>query len=72
MLNNVQTTAQLHSSHMPAKLCSKFSKPAFLMMYCAYKLNKQGENIQLPGSSPSGSREFEGWTALAWKDLFVY
>ena len=26
----------------------------------------------LPGSSPGGSREFEGWTALAWKDLFVY
>ena len=26
----------------------------------------------LPGSSPGGSRELEGWTALAWKDLFVY
>ena len=26
----------------------------------------------LPGSSPGGSREFEGWTALAWKDLFIY
>ena len=25
-----------------------------------------------PGSSPGGSREFEGWTALAWKDLFIY
>ena len=24
------------------------------------------------GSSPGGSREFEGWTALAWKDLFIY
>ena len=23
------------------------------------------------GSSPGGSREFEGWTALAWKDLFI-
>ena len=22
------------------------SSPAFLMMYCAYKLNKQGDNIQ--------------------------
>ena len=27
---------------------------------------------QVPGSSPGGSREFEGWTALAWKDLFIY
>ena len=25
----VQTTVQLHSSHMPAKQCSKFSKPGF-------------------------------------------
>ena len=23
-----------------------FSSSAFLMMYCAYKLNKQGDNIQ--------------------------
>ena len=27
--NNVQTTAQLHSSHMLVKRCSKFSKPGF-------------------------------------------
>ena len=26
---NVQTTTQLHSSHMLAKQCSKFSKPGF-------------------------------------------
>ena len=26
----------------------------------------------VPGSSPGGSREFEGWMALAWKDLFIY
>ena len=26
----------------------------------------------MPGSSPGGSREFEGWTALAWNDLFIY
>ena len=26
----------------------------------------------MPGSSLGGSREFEGWTALAWKDLFIY
>ena len=29
MLKNAQTTAQLHSSHMLAKWCSKFSKPGF-------------------------------------------
>ena len=32
MPNNVQTTAQLHSSHTPAKSCSKFSKPGFNSM----------------------------------------
>ena len=26
----------------------------------------------LLGSSPGGSREYEGWTALAWKDLLIY
>ena len=29
MPKNVQTTAQLHSFHTLAKLCSKFSKPGF-------------------------------------------
>ena len=29
---NAQTTAQLHSSHMLVKECSKFSKPAFNSM----------------------------------------
>ena len=29
MPNNVQTTAQLHSSHTLANKCSKFSKPGF-------------------------------------------
>ena len=29
MPQNVQTTTQLHSSHMLAKQCSKFSKPGF-------------------------------------------
>ena len=29
MPENVHTTAQLHSSHMLAKQCSKFSKPDF-------------------------------------------
>ena len=38
-----------------------------------FSLSCIGEgNDTLPGSSPSGSREFEGWTALAWKDLFIY
>ena len=32
MPKNVQTTVQLHSSHMLAKECSKFSKPGFSNM----------------------------------------
>ena len=27
--------------------------------------------IDVPGSSPGGSRDFEGWMALARKDLFI-
>ena len=26
----------------------------------------------MPGSSPGGSRDFEGWMALSWKVLFIY
>ena len=33
MPKNAQTTAQLHSSHMLAKQCSKFSKPGFNSMW---------------------------------------
>ena len=32
MPKNVETTLQLHSSHMLAKKCSKFSKPGFNSM----------------------------------------
>ena len=32
MSKNVQTTAQLHSSHMLARQCAKFSKPGFNSM----------------------------------------
>ena len=39
MTQNAQTTAQLHSSHMLAKKCSKFSKLGF----------KQYMNLELPG-----------------------
>ena len=35
-------------------------------------LEKTQVQATVPGSSPGGSRELEGWTALAWKDLFVY
>ena len=27
---------------------------------------------RMPGPSTGGSRELEAWTALAWKDLFIY
>ena len=37
MPKNLQTTTQLHSSHMPAKKCSKFSKPA-LQQHVNHKL----------------------------------
>ena len=37
------------------------SSPAFLMMYSAYKLNKQGDNIQaLPGANYGGGKEDNG------------
>ena len=50
MSKNVQTTAQLHSSHMLVKKCSKFSKPGFNSMWAInfqmFKLNLERQKNQ--------------------------
>ena len=58
MPKNVQTTAQLYSSHMLAKECSKFSKPGFNSTWtvnfqmCRLDLEKAEEpEIKLPTST---------------------
>ena len=55
MPKNVQTTAQLHSSHMLANLCWKFSKPGFsntwIMKFQMFKLvleKAEEPEIKLP------------------------
>ena len=60
MQKNAQTTAQLHSSHMLVKECSKFSKPAFsntwTVNFQIFKLdleNTEEPEIQLPTSTRS-------------------
>ena len=60
MPENVQTTAQLHSSHMLAKYCSKFSKLGFnstwTMNFQMFKLDlekAEEPEIKLPTSSGS-------------------
>ena len=60
MPKNAQTTAQLHSSHMLVKLCSKFSKPGFsntgTMNFQMFKLvleKSEEPEIKLPTSAGS-------------------
>ena len=60
MPENVQTTAQLHSSHMLAKYCSKFSKLGFnstwTVNFQMFKLDlekAEEPEIKLPTSSGS-------------------
>ena len=60
MPNNTQTTAQLHSSHMLAKGCSKFSEPGFNNMWTGnfqmFKLvleKAEEPEIKLPTSARS-------------------
>ena len=64
MPKNVQTTAQLHSSHMLAKLCSKFSKPDFNSTWTVnfqmlkLDLEKAEEpEIKLPTSTGSSKKQ---------------
>ena len=58
MPNNAQTTAQLYSSHMLAKECSKFSKPGFsntwTMNFQMFKLVlEKAEEPEIPTSAGS-------------------
>ena len=64
MPKKVQTTAQLHSSHMLAKWCSKFSKPGFNSMWTMnfqiFKLDlekAEEPEIKLPTSVGSSKKQ---------------
>ena len=64
MPNNVQTIAQLHSSHTLVKYCSKFSKPGFnsiwTMNYQMFKLDlekTEEPEIKLPTSTGSSKKQ---------------
>ena len=61
---NAQTTAQLHSSHMLVKKCSKFSRPGFSNMWTVnflmFKLvleKAEEPEIKLPTSTGSGKKQ---------------
>ena len=64
MPKNAQTTAQLYSSHMLAKQCSKFSKPGFSSMWTLtfqmFKLDlemAEEPEIKLPTSVGSSKKQ---------------
>ena len=64
MPKNVQTTTQLHSSHMLAKECSKFSKPGFSSTWTVnfqmFKLDlgkAEEPEIKLPTSLGSSEKQ---------------
>ena len=64
MPKNIQTTAQLHSSHTLAKQCSKFSKPRFnstwTMNFQMFKLDlekAEEPEIKLPKSTRSSKKQ---------------
>ena len=64
MPKNAQTTAQLHSSHMLVKWCSKFSKPGFsntcTVNFQMFKLGlekAEETEIKLPTSTGSSKKQ---------------
>ena len=64
MPKNAQTTAQLYSSHMLGKQCSKFSKPGFSNMstvnFQMFKLDlekAEEPEIKLPASTGSSKKQ---------------
>ena len=73
MPKNVQTTVQLHSFHMLAKYCSKFSKPGFNSTWtvnfhrCKLDLEKEEEpEIKLPLDHRKSKRIPEKHLLLYW------
>ena len=67
MPKNVQTTAQLHTFHMPARLCSKFFKLSFSSMWTKnfqmFKLDlekAEEPEIKLPAYGNHGSWRKQG------------
>ena len=73
MPKNAQTTAQLHSSHMLVKECSKFSKPGFsstwTMNFQMFKLvleKAEEPEIKLPTSLDHGKSK-----SVPEKQLFL-
>ena len=56
MPKNAQTTAQLHSSHMLAKLCLKFSKPGFNSTWTVL-LNGEFPDVQAGFGKARGARD---------------
>ena len=70
MPKNAQTTAQLHSYSHASKVMLKILQ-ARLQQYVNHELPdvqpgfRKGRGTRLPGTSPGGSREFEGETASA-------
>ena len=65
MPKNVQTIAQLHSSHTLAKQCSKFSKPGFNSMWTVnfqiFKLDlEKAEEIEIKLPISIGSSKKQG------------
>ena len=64
MPKNAQTTAQLHSSHMLVKSCSKFSKPGFssrgtvnFQMFKLFLEKAEEPEIKLPTSAGSSKKQ---------------
>ena len=64
MPKNAQTAAQLHSSHMLAKYCSKFSKPGFsgtwnenFQMFKLHLEKAEEQEIRLPTSARSSNKQ---------------
>ena len=77
MPRNAQTTAQLHSSHMLAKSCSKFSDPGFNSMWTVnfqmFKLDlekAEEPEIKLPTSAGSSKKQ-EGSRKTSISALFT-
>lgn len=69
MPKNVQTTTQLHVSHMQAKWCSKFSKPGF---NSTWTQNFQMLRVDLEKSEEPEIATLDQWKSKGVQDIHLH
>ena len=69
---NIQSIQNAIQPWIAKVLVAKLRLTLYDPMHCSLPGSSVHGDYPVPGSSPGGSREFEGWTALVWEKLIYW